>query len=399
MIKKIYTKYGWVSLNVRNVDMRRILAVQPRQRNANNDAEKQFRKKFPDGAVLISRRDERSNRLLYQVYRDGIYSAIRSRSRIRARYGNSHNGGEIKDMILNVNSARLYLEKLLRYTRLSDKDKKELSACLEQLSDVLETKRNIFKEIAHDYIELSADPEDSLGRVNPSVKCSQLSTGMRNLNFRLLEIPSIVKYVNRDQIRLMQERDRLMFTCKELGYRFLDVLGRPAMQNPRRYKSRDFPKLSGWIKKMMHSVDSLDLAPFTKTRYHALRDLGHALEAAEARDYVTIKNDFVKVKNSLGFKEAQFHLEEIIMTITLLLDELDANPSDRNKDWSVNRAFDLGGQIQPLRKRLNKILDDRNFRYRPKKRLIALLRDAEADLYSLRLDQAKQLLKSASNLL
>ncbi|MBU0649355.1 hypothetical protein KJ969_04655 [Patescibacteria group bacterium] len=400
MRKRLNTRYGWASLNVEELGSSRLYAILPRQRAARNKAEKDFRKKFPDGAILISRRDPQNpDRRKYQIHAHGIFSAIRGRSRIRFKYGNEWHGGEVRDVTLNINSARLYLEMLLNYCRLSPRRQFDIQACLEQLAQSLERKRNLFKAEAHDFIELSSEPEDSLGRVNPSVMCNQLATGMKNLIFRLLEMPGISEFINRDQVHLIAARDQHLTLCKMLDYRFCQALERPLMKAPHEYTSEPMPRLLQWLRCNIAEFQNITVAPFTKTRYHALRDLAQAYDFARARDYAAAKARLLVVRNSLRFKEAQFHLEEIILKVTLILDELDVDKSKRNMDWSIGRSSDLGANIGDLRERLHKILDDRGFSFRPMNRLFAHLGEAEEYLYTLKLEAAKDELKKASNLI
>ena len=400
MKKKLNTKYGRVSVNVRNLGSDRLYVVLPRKRAPQNKAEKDFRKKLPDGAVLISRRDQdKPEKHVYQIYKDGIYSAIRGRSRIRLKYGNEWHGGEVRDIVLNINSAALQLKNLLNYCRLSGAQKKKLKQCLEGLALLLQDKRNFFKERAFDFIDVSSEPEDTLGRVNPSAKCNQLATGMENLNFRLLEIPGIEEFISRDQIFLMRERDQHMFICKELYYQFHGILLRPAMKRPDRHNGENLPKLEAWIEKRIQGFANMNAAPFTKTRRHALRDLAAAREAARGRDYAKVRDNLRKVKNSLRFKEAQFYLEEIILKVALMLDELDLNTNKRNMDWSMGRSCDLGANMEDLRERLHKILDDRGFSFKPKHRLFVHLGEAQDYFYRLELKRAKDELKAASDLI
>jgi hypothetical protein len=399
MIERVFTRYGWVKLNCLDIVSPRIKLIIPRKRKPVNQNERRFRAKFPDGAILISRHDDQKpDRVFYQIY-SSIYDALRSRFKIKFRYGEKQSYGEWRDLTLNINSARLYLKKLLNYSRLNEKDKKEIFVSLEKLSEKLENKRNIFKEIAHDYIELSSEPEDSLGRINPSVKCNQLATGMRYLNLRLMEIPEISKFINQDQVILMQELDRHLFLCKDLYYRFSQVLSHQTARDPKRFSEIKYEKLELWIKKKIQDFGKMRVIPFTKTRAHAIEDLGEALIYAKEGKIQNVFSIFRKIKNSLRFKEAQFYLEEIVTKLTFLQESVDVNPSSKNIDWVVSRSYDLNNDLDDLVGRLNRILDDRGFKYRPKAKLLETIRNAEQQLISLKLEDAKELLKSASKLI
>ena len=85
MRRNLKTKYGWVTLNVEELGSPRILAILPRQQPAHNNEQKDFRKKLPDGAVLISRHEEgeSEDRRFYQIYKQGVYPALRSRQIIK----------------------------------------------------------------------------------------------------------------------------------------------------------------------------------------------------------------------------------------------------------------------------------------------------------------------------
>ena len=400
MRKWIYTKHEWKKVNVEKIGSPRVLAVLPRKAAARNMGEKQFRKLFPDGAVLISRRDSsRPSRRFYQIYEDGVYTGIRSRTLIDARYGAVYTRGEMREILLSINSARLYLKNLLKYRRLSPEERVSLEALIAQLAEALEKKRNFHKENARDYFELSADPYDSLGRVNPSVMCNQLATGMKYLTFRLEEIPGIRRYIERDQIHLITARDQHLTLCKTLDYRICQALERPLMKAPRKYKGEPMPRLTQWLRCHIAEFQNITVAPFTRTRYHALRDMSKAFDLARAGDYAAVKSKLLVVRNSLRFKEAQFYLEEIIMKITLLSESLKADLSKRNRDWSVGRCQDIGNGIQRLRERFGHILCDRHFERRIKTPALKLLKQAEEELFVLKLELAKQTLKSASRLM
>lgn len=400
MRDRVKTKHGWVSLNVENIGSPRMLVVVPRQHEARDKQQKDFRKKLPDGAVLISKHEENNpEKRFYQIYKDGVYTAIRSRVLIQKQYGNRYDGGERGALHLNINSARMHLEALLHYRELSREQRDEVHVCLEELATLLELKRNLHKSVAHDFIELSAEPQDSLGRINPGVCCNQLSTGMKFLNFRLLEIPNIMKYIGRDEALLIMIRDKHLTSCQQLYWRLQAILDRPVLKKPKKNQVLTHPELDPWIMRRVMEVSAWNIGPFSKTRWNTLRDLNEARLVAAQGDYVSMAKIFRRVVHSLRFKIAQFWLEDAILKVSLVIESLKQNPDENTDYYAMNRAGDLGEEMKRLRKRFSLVLDDRGFRRRPKARLIQCLDDAERAIGALEWPEAKDCLKAATAIL
>jgi len=398
MRRNIKTKYGWVTLNAEDLGSRRILAILPRQQPAYSNEQKDFRKKLPDGAVLISRHEEGEDgdRRFYQIYKQGIYPALRSRQIIQRQYGNGYRSGERAAIHLNINSARLHLETLLRYKGLSQKERRELGQCLADLASLLENKRNVLKEIAHDYIELSSDPEDSIGRTNPGVCRNQLATGTRYLNFRLLEIPNIEKYIQRDEIMLMMERDRHLVSCQELYWRLRQIMERPALKKATKNRNPKNMEFDLWMMSRVREVGAWRVGPFTKTRWNVINDFNEAREVALQGNYYAVSRIFDRIIRSLRFKIAQFWLEDVIAKVSLVVHGLERTNNPAVDQFSINRAGDLGEEMKTLRQRLQTVLNDSGFRRRSKARLIQCLDNAERCLGEWKWSEAKALLDEAT---
>ncbi|MDD4994850.1 MAG: hypothetical protein PHW53_00015 [Patescibacteria group bacterium] len=396
MWKDIETSSGIHQLDVEEIGGSRMLVIMPRVRiggvSIGGNSER-----FPDGAVLISRREK--NREFYQVYRDGVYSALRSRAIIQRQYGEVHTAGERHNVAMGIGSARVFLEHLIRYGQLSDEEREDVYFCLEELAKTLKCKRNESKVEARDYLELSADSEDSLGRENPMANCAELAAGMSHLTFRLTEIPEIAKYIGLDEVRLMAERDRHLTSCHQLYWKLIGALEKRPFKHAGKYSKVIYPLVERWLQQRIQDISEWRVAPFTRTRNHAIAELKDALSKSQSGSNGQAAILIRRVANSLNFKRAQYFLEQILMGVSLIEKSLKSDASTRNADFSISRASDLAADLGDLRVKLTRFLHDGGFQFKPKNLLIHHVDMAGRALAALEWQPAKKELKAATALL
>jgi len=374
----------------------RVYILPPRAGAPANAAQRQHRKDFPDGLVIVTRRKESGNRIP-QFYRS-IYDAIRARIMMRVRYGATMASGEEQDVVEMVMQARRNIELILGRGAADELDRQMVQERLRELAANLERSRNFWKETAFEMIDAASDMYDAMGRINPSAKAAQLTAGRKRLQLRVMEIPLILSFVSRDELLLIEQRDFHLRLCSELLHRFKLILASSLFREADKHIGWYSPDFEPWAEQRANELRSLVVLPFTKTRYHALQDIAQAREAAGLRDWSAVKRVFQRIERSLELRLVQPRIEEALIKLDGMI-----YIRDENTEWSHAFVDDnckkLGAFFFELGNYMLQNISDRGFRKPVVRELAAGLDGASKDIRLHKLVEAKTGLKRALSLI
>jgi hypothetical protein len=214
-----------------------------------------------------------------------------------------------------------------------------------------------------------------------------------------LEIPNIERFIQRDEVLLMMARDRHLSSCQELLYLLQEILQRPALKKPTKNRNPSNLKFDLWMMSRIREVGSWIVGPFTKTRWNFVKDMNRARDMAQQGNYQAVADTFNLLIRSLVFKNAQFHLEQVITKVSVVTHSLEESDSASTDQFAINRVGYLAEEVNGLRQRFQLVLNDTGFRHRPKARLIQCLVEAERAIGSWDWPKAKSLLDEATSIL
>lgn len=369
----------------------RVMIVPPRQSRPANAAQRRHRKDFPDGSIIITRRD--AGKLVPQLYKS-VYDAVRSRLLTRMRYGATMAPGEEQQLVEMVWEARRNLDLLLGKDALEELERVQMQERLQELAQKLERSRNLWKEWAFVAMDAASDLFDSRGRFNPGAKAAQITAARKRLRMRVMEIPLILSFVTKDELALLEERDCHLEICRKILAKVEVIVESPVIKNPKKYEGQRSPQLNAWLDKRANELRCIRVLPFTKTRYHALRDIAIARKAGHEGNWVTAGRAFKRIASSLNLRLIQPRLEEVLIKIDAMI-----YIQNENTEWS--RSFvpftrqKLRIFLGDVRGYIGVTIDDQGFTKPVVRDLCADLDMAGKMLYTGELQAARDHLKKA----
>lgn len=375
----------------------RVYIVLPRQTAPANESQRKLRREFPGGAIIIMRRDRNGNRVP-QLYRS-IHGAIRSRLMARVRYGAGTVPGESEHLVEVVWDAKRSLEMILGREAVDQFEKSMVQARLQEMASKLERSHNIWKQSAFEAIDAASDLHDSLGRNNPGAKAARISSGVHKLRMRVMEIPLILSFVTEDEVKLLEERFRHLLLCERLLKRLELVLASPIMQKPEKYRAKRSEKLDYWINDRVREFQGMNALPYTKARYHGLRDLAAVRRYGNEGDWLKAGRALRRIACSLELLLIQPRLEDSILKLNAMM-YIQSESTKWSHAFIVDSRRKLGAFLSDLSEHALTGIDDSAFRKRVVPEIARLLKDAARRLRENGdLQLAKDALKKASSLI
>jgi len=373
----------------------RIYLVVSRGRKPQTPYERAARKAFPDGSIVVTRRQK--GKIITQVHRS-LFRAIRGRVNIARRYGRSDARGERAQMKEMLESGRATL-KLILGRRASELEEEIVTAKLEKIYLGLDGTRSFWKETAYEAVCAAMSPFDSLGRFNPGVRGNYLSTGTHGLEMRAVEIPQILPFIDFDLIVLMKERDRLLAICQEESAKYQQVLNSWIFRNPdadTAYLSKNF---AGWVDKRERAIDPLVIMPFTRTAYHIKKDLAEAREFGAKSNWPAVERILKRIVASLKLRLFQPEIEKQVARLNMILEALKDKEDDRVNYLVIDWSHGVSSDIAVIRNEIRQNCSDRDFRNPVVRPLLTRLGNVSNLVYEKNWLEAKEETKAASALI
>jgi len=370
----------------------RVYIVPPRLSRPAGEAQRRHRRAFPDGTIVITRHGD-DDKVIPQFYKS-VYDAVRSRLITRMRYGATMAPGEEQKVLDMVLEAKRNLDLLLGRGASEELEREQMQERIAELAQKLKRSRNLWKEWAYEAMDAASDLFDSRGRFNPGAKATQITAARKRLRMRVMEIPLILSFITKDELALLEERDRHLEICRKVLGKVEVILESPVIMHPKKYQGRCSPQFDPWLDERANELRCIRILPFTKTRYHALRDIAIARAAGRKGDWVKAGRAFHRIARSLELRLVQPRLEEVLIKI-------DAMIYVQNEDTKWSRSFvsDTRNKLRiflgEVERHLKRNIDDRGFRKPVVKKLSADLDMASRMLYAGDLKTARADLKKA----
>lgn len=341
--------------------------------------------RFRQGTVLIPRSDpDRPGAVHWQLFRYGLYEALRSCLHIRDQYERGQTG-EIAFLEKAYEDIHCLALELLQYRRLKEKGCQRIERQLDSWWQKFETAINQHKQEVGALLEDSQGIQDRLGRRNPTAIAAKLEKTQRPLSLRLEEIRQIEPRLGIRMIALLLEKNRIERVFGRCYQTLSEIYQASKGLRYGQWQQRD-----EWKGKLINTQGELKtvmIGPFPVPINRMREELWQAVSFLTKRETREMRPLVWKVMQSLRCQAGRKRLEDIILSLDL---------AARHKRQTSLEG--LTNRLEDFLKRLNTI-DDRNFKVPVRAKVRELVAQAQEALKNQDLKGAKGLLKKAARAL
>lgn len=397
---RIQTKFGSDLVRVRPIEpARHLLVVDERYvfpkrcRPAHLRELKDSERVLEEGMILFPRRDEETGVRRYDIYREGLFDAIRGRMHTLLGYGtrDSESGEQARVRLLRSTVVDVWAL-LAAYGHFKEGDREELVRNLSEVRVDLRRVRNRFKKQARDRIEVAVP----FVAKNPGAARATLVATDRRLDERSREIPRIMPIIGYYELVLLNELDRVYGIFTELDSFLRTLVGPKGIlrEDPKKIE-RSRKGILARLSSVLDDVLSIRVEPFIFTRNILTIELAGAITALEgdlSRNAIDMAVTLLdRSLRSIQFRFVQRDLEDLRTELACAMaGNRVPNPAETER---------LNKKLEILLAKADRMLDERGFAVKPRTEFFDMLRLASLTLFAERSKEAKIHLAQASKIL
>lgn len=344
---------------------------------SNETGDKTTSTRLRPGTILMPRRDPKTGKEQWQIFRFGLYDALRACLQIREHYhGAKGEVAQLQKAHQTFHDLVFFL--LQNYHSLISVEKEQISQMLQDWQKAFLQARNPFKQDALNQIAKTVYLTDSRGRLNPGATNARLTAARRRLTSRLQEIGNIDPHIALRQIELIQERiriERVLTICYFSLQSILKI------------------NLPSWRRLLTIRIDELQtikVGPFPAPVFRIITEMQQAMAFFEEKKTKQAQRLLCRAMEAIRCKKGQSILSDILLKVDFLSRQDDKIKSAQKQD--------IIAELEEFLARLQTV-DDINFTVPVRKKVSQLIIDAIAALEENNFKEARNSLRHAQRAL